>query len=48
MLRKRGNPHLQRDIDKIESVQRRATRIPTDFERFEYKDKLKRLSLATF
>ena len=41
------NPHLQRDIDKIERVQRRATRIPTGFDKLEYEDRLKRLSLTT-
>ena len=39
------NPHLQGD--KIERVQRRATRIPTGFEKLEYEDRLKRLSLTT-
>ena len=28
-------------------VQRRATRIPTGFEKLEYEDRLKRLSLTT-
>ena len=37
------NPHLQGDIDKIERVHRRAIRIPTDFEKLEYEEKLKRL-----
>ena len=41
------NPHLQGDIDKIERVQRRATRIPTGFEKLEYEDRLKRLSFTT-
>ena len=41
------NPHLQGYIDKIERVQRRATRIPTGFDKLEYEDRLKRLSLTT-
>ena len=41
------NPHLQGDIDKIERVQRRVTRIPTGFEKLEYEDRLKRLSSTT-
>ena len=41
------NPHLQGDIDKIDRVQRRATRIPTGFEKLEYEDRLKKLSLTT-
>jgi hypothetical protein len=41
------NPHLQGDIDKIERIQRRASRIPTGCERIEYEDRLKRLSLTT-
>ena len=41
------NPYLQGDIDKIERVQRRATRVPTGFEKFEYEDRLKKLSMTT-
>ena len=41
------NPHLQGDIDNIERIQRRATRIPTGFEKFEYEDRLKKLSITT-
>ena len=41
------NLHLQGDIDKIERVQRRASRIPTDFEKLEYEDRLKRQILTT-
>ena len=41
------NPHLQADIDKVESVQRRATRIPTGFGKLEYEERLKRLGLTT-
>ena len=41
------NPHLQADIDKVESVQRRTTRIPTGFGKLEYEERLKRLGLTT-
>ena len=41
------NPHLQMDIDKIERVQRRATRIPFGFEKLEYEERLKIISLTT-
>ena len=41
------NPHLQGDIEKIERVRRRATRIPTGFEKLEYEQRLKRLNLTT-
>ena len=37
------NPHLQGEIDKIERVQRRATRIPFGFEKLVYEERLKRL-----
>ena len=40
-------PHLKGDIDKIERLQRRATRISTGFEKLEYEDRLQRLSLTT-
>jgi hypothetical protein len=41
------NLNLQRDIDKIERVQRRAIGIPTVFEKLEHEDRLKTLSLTT-
>ena len=41
------NPHLQGDIDKIERVKRRATRIPIGFEKLEHEERLRRLSLTT-
>ena len=41
------NPHLQTDIDKVESVQRRTTRILTGFGKLEYEERLKRLGLTT-
>ena len=40
------NPPLQGDIDKIERVQRRSTSIPFAFEKLEYDDGLKRLSMT--
>ena len=39
--------HLEGDIDIIERLQRRETRIPTGFEKLEYEGRLKRLSLTT-
>ena len=40
------NSHLKRDIEKIERVQRRATRIPTGFGKVGYDERLRRLSLT--
>ena len=42
---KAWNPHLQEDIDKIERVKRWVTRVPTGFEKLEYEERLKMLSL---
>ena len=36
-----------RGIDKIERVQRRVTRVSTGFEKLDYEERLKRLSLIT-
>ena len=41
------NRHLQGYIDKIERVQRNATRIPLRFTKFQYEERLKRFSLTT-
>ena len=41
------NPKLLGDIDKIESVERRAARIPTGFGRLESKNRLNILSMPT-
>ena len=41
------NPHLKDEIDKIERVQRRATRIPFGFEKLVYEERLKRLCLTS-
>ena len=35
------NSLLQREIDELEKVQRRATRIPTDAYKLEYEERLK-------
>ena len=35
------NSLLQREIDELEKVQRRATRIPTDAYRLEYEERVK-------
>ena len=40
------NPHVQGEIDKIERVQRTATRISFGFEKLVYKERLKRLCLT--
>ena len=40
-------PHLQGDINKIESVQRRATRMVKGLNKVEYTERLKRLNLTT-
>ena len=40
------NPHLKRDIDQIERVQRRATRIQLGFAKL-YEERLKRFSMTT-
>ena len=36
------DPHFQGDIERIEKVQRRATRIPFGFDKIEYEERLKR------
>jgi hypothetical protein len=38
---------MEADIDRIERVQRRATRIPFGFEILEYEERLKRFNLTT-
>ena len=38
---------MQGDIERIEKVQRRATRIPFRFDKLEYEERLKRLRLTT-
>ena len=41
------NPYFQKDIDLIESVQRRATKIVREIKNLEYSERLKRLDLTT-
>ena len=41
------NPHLQRDIDRIERAQRRTTWIPFGFENIENEGRLKKFSFTT-
>ena len=41
------HPHLVRDIDAVESVQRRATKIIPGFNQLPYEERLRRLSLPS-
>ena len=41
------NPYLQKDIDMIESIQRRFTRMITGMKSLSYEDRLDRLGLCT-
>ena len=41
------NTHLQGDIERIERVQRKTTRIPFGFDKLEYEERLKKLNLTT-
>ena len=41
------NPHFQRDIDVLERVQRRATRMISECRGLEYSDRLRILRLTT-
>ena len=40
-------PHLQKDIDLLEKVQRRATKMIKGFNKLKYEERLKRLNLTT-
>ena len=39
------SPHYRQDLDMLESVQRRATRLIPGFNRLEYTDRLKELNM---
>ena len=41
------NPYLKGDIEVLEKIQRKATRIPTELRDLEYEDRLKRWGLTT-
>ena len=40
-------PHLRKDIDNIEKVQRRITKMVFGLEKLSYEEKLKKLNLTT-
>ena len=40
------NPYFQKDIDLIESIQRRVTKIVKEIKNLEYSERLKRLDLS--
>ena len=41
------SPYLQKDIDKLEKVQRRATKMIKDLEHLDYNSRLEQLGLTT-
>ena len=41
------SPHMVKDIEKLESVQRRATRMIQGFRNFDYTERLRRCGLTT-
>ena len=42
-----GRPHYRKDIDKLEKVQRRATKMVEGLEGYSYSDRLRILGLTT-
>ena len=43
----RLGPHLKKDIEVLEKVQRRATRMVDGYRGMEYEERLKRIGLTT-
>jgi ribonuclease P/MRP protein subunit RPP40 len=41
------NPYLQKDVDEIERVQHRASRIPENFSNLEYEERLNKWGIST-
>jgi ribonucleases P/MRP protein subunit RPP40 len=41
------NPHLKRDIEELENIQHRATRLVPGLKRVEYMERLRKLRLTT-
>ena len=41
------NPHLKKDIDKLENIQHRATRLCPSIKKKRYEDRLKIMRLTT-
>ena len=41
------NPYLKRDVERLESVQRRATRVPVGMRGLQYEERLPRMDLTT-
>ena len=41
------NPYLKKDIDKIEDIQHKGTRLEPTLRKMDYKDRLKELRLTT-
>ena len=41
------NPYRQKDIEKLEKVQRRVSKIPTQLSKMQYEDRIKRMGLTS-
>ena len=39
------NPHLKRDIEELENIQRRATRLVLGLKKVEYMERLKKVEI---